>query len=69
MPCCEECLEKGLEPYNAMVTYISCAGRFPDDVNEDYQKYVRYVLSELGISEEQFIADVDKIIAEFPLSY
>jgi hypothetical protein len=61
---CAECLKKQLEPYDAMVSYISCAGRFPDDINDGYQKYVRYILGELGISEEQFITDVNKIIEE-----
>ena len=55
---CEECLSKGLEPYSAMVDYISCAGYFPQDVNEIYQKHCRHILKELNISEEKFIADV-----------
>jgi len=63
---CKDCLQKGLEPYNAVVAYISCVGRFPDDINENYQNYVRNILKELGISEEQFIKDVDKMNAEYP---
>jgi len=59
---CKECLQKGLEPYWAMVSYISCAGRFPNDINERYQLRCRDVLKGLGISEEQFIKDVDKAI-------
>ena len=29
---CDECLEKGLEPYSAVVAYIACAGHFPEDI-------------------------------------
>lgn len=61
---CEECFNKKLEPYWAMVAYISCAGRFPEDVNECYQEHCRHILSGLNISEEQFIKDIDKSIKE-----
>jgi hypothetical protein len=66
---CKECLQKGLEPYGAMVAYISCAGRFPEDINEEYQKHVRHILKELGISEEKFINDVNKSIKEMDEYY
>jgi hypothetical protein len=59
---CEECLKNGKEPYDAIVAYISCAGHFPDDINETYQKDVRRQLKLHGISEEQFIKDVEKAI-------
>ena len=59
---CEDCLSKGLEPYDAMVSYIACAGRFPDDINSVYREHCRNILSGLNISEDQFIADVDKCI-------
>lgn len=59
---CEECLKNGKEPYDAIVTYISCAGHFPDDINETYQKDVRRQLKLHGISEDQFIEDVEKAI-------
>ena len=58
---CEECFKKKLEPYWGIVADISCAGRFPDDINEGYQEYVRYILQELGISEEKFIQDVNEV--------
>ena len=57
---CERCLSNYLEPYDAMVAYISCAGYFPDDINEQYQNLCRHILSELGISEEKFIEDVKR---------
>ena len=59
---CQSCLEKGLEPYGGMVVYISCAGHFPDDINEAYQDSVRRTLKETGVSEEKFIGDVDEAI-------
>ena len=66
---CEECLSQGLEPYPAMVAYISCAVKFPEDINEQYQRHVRGILYGLNISEEQFIQDVDKSIKEMDEYY
>ena len=66
---CEDCLSKGLEPYDAMVSYIACAGRFPDDINSAYKEHCRNILNGLNISEEQFIADVDKYIIELDESF
>lgn len=59
---CIDCLKAGLEPYDGMVAYIACAGRFPDDINKGYQEHCRNILKGLGISEEQFIVDIDKAI-------
>jgi predicted amidophosphoribosyltransferase len=42
---CEDCLNKRLEPYWAMVSYISCAGKFPNDINEGYQELCRNILT------------------------
>ena len=61
---CKECIASGREPYNAIVAYISCAGHFPDDINETYRKDVRRQLKLHGISEEQLIKDVDLSIEE-----
>lgn len=57
---CKDCFNKGKEPYDVVVAYIACAGHFPDDINEDYQKEVRRQLVLHNISEEQFIKDVDE---------
>lgn len=62
---CEDCFNKRLEPYGAMVACISMAGHFPKDINETYQKHCRHIINELNISEEQFIEDVDKAIEDF----
>lgn len=59
---CEECLASGREPYDAIVAYIACAGHFPEDINEEYQKDVRMQLKLNGVSEEQFIKDVEDCI-------
>ena len=59
---CKNCLQDGLEPYNAIVSYIACAGRFPEEINEKYQQEVRRMLNKLGKTEKEFIADVDKSI-------
>lgn len=61
---CEECFDKQLEPYSAVVAYISCAGRWPQDINERYQEHVRYILKGLNKTEKEFISDVDQSIAE-----
>lgn len=57
---CKDCFDNGLEPYDAMVSYIGCAGFFPDDINMTYQKLCRDILKGLNISEEKFIEDVKK---------
>ena len=61
---CEECLASGREPYDAIVGYIACAGHFPEDINEMYQEDVRRQLKFHGVSEEQFIKDVEDCIRE-----
>ena len=61
---CNDCLNKGAEPYHAMVDYIAYAGRFPEDINLHYQAYCRHVLAALNISEEQFIKDVEQEIKD-----
>ena len=61
---CEDCASNGREPYSAIVAYIACAGHFPEDINEAYQKDVRRQLVLHGVSEEQFIQDVEDCIKE-----
>lgn len=61
---CDDCLEKGLEPYKGVVAYIACAGHFPDDINEEYRADVRRMLPLWGKTEEEFIKDVEKVIEE-----
>lgn len=62
---CKDCFNNYLEPYDGMVAYISCAGLFPDDINEEYQNLCRHILKGLGISEEKFIEDVKKANDDF----
>lgn len=58
--CCRDCLKSGKESYDMMVTYIACAGRFPEDINEEYRTLVRTQLELYGISEKQFIKEVEE---------
>ena len=56
---CDECALSGRDSYGLMVSYIGCAGRFPDDINEAYREEVRIQLKLHAKTEEQFIKDVD----------
>lgn len=59
---CDDCLRNNLEPYSAVVSYIACAGRFPQNINEAYIADVRRMLPLWGKTEEEFIRDVDREI-------
>ena len=59
---CEACLAVDKEPYRAIVNDISCAGRWPEDINPIYQKEVRRQLKLHGKTEEEFAKDVDRAI-------
>lgn len=59
---CSDCFKEGKEPYDTIVAYIACAGHFPEDINEEYQKEVRRQLVLHSKTEEEFIKDVDNFI-------
>ena len=59
---CSECLSNGLEPYGAVVSYIACAGHFPQDIRREYVEDVRRMLPLWGKTEEEFIQDVETMI-------
>ena len=61
---CKHCYDNELEPYGAMVAYISCAGHYPEDINDTYIDIVRHNLEFYGKTEEEFTADVDRLIRE-----
>jgi hypothetical protein len=61
---CEDCLKSGKENYRNMVNYISCAGHWPQDINEVYQAEVRRQLKLHDKTEEEFRNDVEEAIAE-----
>lgn len=44
--------------------YISGTGHWPDDVNPAYQALVRKNLAFYGKTEEEFAADVERMISE-----
>ncbi len=66
---CKECLANEREPYDAIVGYIACAGHFPDDINEVYREDVYRQLKLHGVSEVQFIKDVNDCIEEYWKGY
>lgn len=66
---CKECLLSGREPYNAVVMYIAGAGRFPDNLSEEYREDVYKQLKLHCVSEEQFIKDVDECIEKYWKDY
>jgi len=55
---CEDCLRAGAEPYGELVSYISCAGDSPEDINNTYLEIIHNTLDRLNKSEEQFWEDV-----------
>lgn len=57
---CDKCLASGRDSYSLMVNYIACAGCWPDDINEEYQKFVRQQLELHGKTEQEFIEDLTK---------
>lgn len=61
---CLDCLIEGKEPYNMIVEYIANAGRFPEDINEEYQKLVRKQLRLHNKTEEEFSQDINKALEE-----
>ena len=62
--CCEACLAVDKEPYGAIVSYISGAGHWPQDINKMYQYEVRRQLKLHNKTEEEFRNDVEFAIAE-----
>ena len=61
---CEDCIRVGKENYSNMVSYISNAGHWPQDINEVYQAEVRRQLKLHNKTEEEFKSDVEFAIAE-----
>lgn len=61
---CDKCLREGKEDYRNMVNYISCAGHWPEDINDIYQAEVRRQLKLHDVPEEVFKLEVERAIAE-----
>ena len=61
---CQDCFDMSKEPYQAIVDYIASAGRWPEDINETYQREVRRQLRLHSKQEEIFKFAVDSAIAE-----
>jgi hypothetical protein len=62
---CEKCLREGRDSYSQMVSYISCAGPWPDGINESFQEEVRRQLKLHNKTEEEFKRDLDKMLEDF----
>ena len=65
---CEDCLNAGAEPWDDLVSYISCAGAYPDDINETYREIVRDTCARLGKTEQEFAEAVKKELREEELA-
>lgn len=59
---CADCAKAGAEPYGAVVSYIACAGPWPDAISKDYQDIVREQLKFHNIPEERFAQNVQECI-------
>lgn len=59
---CKDCLSAWAEPWNALVTYVSIGGHYPDDINEMYRGIVKNTCERLGKTEEEFAKAVDEAI-------
>ncbi len=57
---CASCLNAGVEPYSALVDYIACAGRYPDDIHPDWLEFIKLNLEFYGKTEDQFKKDLKK---------
>ncbi len=62
---CMRCISEGREVYQQIVNYIADAGRWPDDVNVDYQEEVRRQLRLHNKTEAEFKRDLDKMLEDF----
>ncbi len=62
---CDSCLAGGYEPYAFLVSYVACAGKYPDDINTGFKK--RVILPNLAFhkkTEVEFAADVEAAIKD-----
>lgn len=57
---CDDCLLSGAEPWGELVFYISCAGNYPEDINDTYKEIVKATCERLGKTEEEFAEAVRK---------
>ena len=60
---CLDCLATGRDSYSAMCSYISCAGPWPDGINETYRAFVLEQLKLHNKTELEFVEDLKKFDA------
>lgn len=66
---CKDCLSKGIEPYDMMVSYISCGCNSFDDMNSTYKKIVKANLDFYDKTIEEFNNDIEEINKEYEKYY
>ncbi len=57
---CENCLNKGLEPYSALLGLLITAGSF-ENMKPVYQDFILYNLKEQDIAFEKYIEDAGSV--------
>lgn len=57
---CRSCLAAGAEPYEHMVSYVACAGKWPEEISAEAQAWVRRRLAFLNKTEDEFAQDVSE---------
>lgn len=62
---CEECLKAGAEPWGVLIDYISIAGHYPEDINEDFREIVRNTCKRCGKTESEFAKLANELYNNF----
>lgn len=66
---CKDCLNKGIEPYWAIVSYVSCGCNSYEEMNNIYKKIVKTNLDYYGKTIEEFNKDIKKCNEDMYESY
>lgn len=59
---CEDCYKDGAEPWDLLVSYISCAGYYPKDIGTPYREIVKATCERLHKTEIEFSKAVENKI-------
>jgi hypothetical protein len=57
---CQDCLKAGAEPYDALVSYIWCAGGRLEYINDTYKHIIAATLERVHKTPREFWEDVKK---------
>ncbi len=66
---CKDCLQKGLEPYGALLASVAVVGNFPEDFKPEFREFVYYNLKEHRRFVQDFIDDVEEIQEEIQKAF